>query len=211
MRCKNCKKKVENENLLRCPYCGKPLPKKKVFDRKKIALTASFIAVSLLFFVFSFFGFFFKCSYYSSGVMIIGIILFAVCIPFVLGGFSGITKKQTLLFATVMSLPFVANWIMTFIVNGALTDYGGFCTVYYWAIFSAVIICDVLLILSFAQVIKKTKFVSYISLGLTVLIFGLTLVYFIPANVVKPVGICVIAFQNIMPSYMAFYTLNKDE
>lgn len=211
MRCKNCKKKVENENLLRCPHCGKMLPKKKNIDKKKLVSTMGFVFVSVCFFILSFLSFFFQCSYYSSGVMIIGIIVFTICIPFVIGGFGGITKKHNEIFAVIMSLPFIVNWFVTFIMGNEAIDFGGFCTAYYWSALGAVILCDTFLILSASEIIKKTKLFSYVALGLLFAIFGLTIAYFSISGAVQPIGIAIISIQNIMPAYMAFYALNKEE
>ncbi len=211
MRCKNCKKKVENENLLRCPHCGKMMPKKKQIDKKKLILTIGFVLIAVSCFVFSFLSFFFKSSFYSSAVMIVGIILFAICIPFMLGGFAGVRKKHTELFAAIASIPFIANWFAVFIKGSESVDFGGFSTAYNWIELGLVLICDVVLMLSFAEIIKNTKVMSFIALGFTAVSLVLTPVYFSTCTTIRAIGIIIITIQTIMPTYMAFYTLNKEE
>ena len=92
MRCKNCKKEI-NPNFIKCPHCGKSIKRKKQRDKKELALSVGFFGVGTLFVILAFFSLFFKCAYYSEIAMIISVIVFLVCVPFIYGNYKGLPQK----------------------------------------------------------------------------------------------------------------------
>lgn len=209
MRCKNCKKEV-NPNFLKCPHCGKPIKHKKKKDSKELALSIGFFAVGTVFVILAFFSLFFKCAYYSEIAMIISVIVFLVCVPFIYGNYSGLSPKTAEILGAVLSLPFIGNWLAIVAFSKVSVNYGGLADFYYIFSLAAFVLTDILLLLRAASVFTKPKILSWISLSLGVASVAFTVVYFAISGVAKPFAVAIIAAQALLPEYMAFHVLMTD-
>jgi hypothetical protein len=210
MRCNNCRKKIDNPNLLRCPYCGKTLKKRKDINSYDLALNISFITVMVAFVVFSFLSYFFTCEYYSIPVMIIAGIVVTVAIPFVHGNFENMPRKAVDVFAAITSIPFIVNWLVVFIGNSESLDRGGLFSSYYISVMAAIVACDVILILRAFDVIKKGHVFCWIALALGILAAGFSIFFYNYLKLIKPFAIAIIAVQAFTYPYMAFHVLIKE-
>ena len=146
MRCKNCKKEI-NPNFFKCPHCGKPIKRKKKRDRAELALTAGFFGVGALFVILTFFSLFFSCAYYSEIAMIIAVIVFLICVPFIFGNYQGLSQRTSEILGAIVSLPFIGNWLAVVVFAKVSVNYGGLSNAYYIYIIAALVLVDVILLL----------------------------------------------------------------
>lgn len=211
MRCKSCKKKIENENLFRCPHCGKPIEKKKKKDPKELMSIIPFFAVGAVFVVLNFFGLFFKCDYYTPAAIIISIVLFFVLIPFVFGNYKGMNRAVADWFGVVLSVPFIVNWAMSFIPNSSTLAFDTLGTMYCFSVPAVLIINDVILILKSSGIIGSGKTVKWICLGLGIAEFAFTIVFYSITKDIKVLAMLVLAINALLPAYSAFHIISRDD
>ena len=209
MRCKNCKKEI-NPNYFKCPHCGKPIKRKKKRDHAELALTAGFFGVGALFVILTFFSLFFSCAYYSEIAMIIAVIVFLICVPFILGNYHGLSQRSSEFLGAVVSLPFIGNWLAVVVFAKVSVNYGGLSNAYYIYIIAALVLVDVILLLRAAGILKKPFFLAWISLALGIASVVFTLVYFLSSGVAKGFAVTIITVQALLPEYMAFHVLITD-
>ena len=209
MRCKNCKKEI-NPNFFKCPHCGKPIKHKKKRDGAELALTAGFFGVGALFVILTFFSLFFTCAYYSEIAMIIAVIVFLICVPFIFGNYQGLSQRASEILGAVVSLPFIGNWLAVVVFAKVSVNYGGLSNAYYIYIIAALVIVDVILLLRAAGILKKPLILAWISLALGIISVVFTLVYFLYSGVAKGFAVTIITVQALLPEYMAFHILITD-
>ena len=209
MRCKNCKKEI-NPNYFKCPHCGKPIKRKKKRDHAELALTAGFFGVGALFVILTFFSLFFSCAYYSEIAMIIAVIVFLICVPFIFGNYHGLSQRSSEILGAVVSLPFIGNWLAVVVFAKVSVNYGGLSNAYYIYIIAALVIVDVILLLRAAGILKKPFILAWISLALGIASVVFTLVYFLSSGVAKGFAVTIITAQALLPEYMAFHVLITD-
>ncbi|MCQ2484024.1 MAG: hypothetical protein MJ168_01675 [Clostridia bacterium] len=210
MRCKNCKKNIENENLFRCPHCGKPIQKKKKRDVKELASVISFFAISFIFVVLNFFSLFFKCDYYNSAAIVIGIVVYLVILPFVFGNYKGMKRSVADIFGVVLSLPFLANWIVGFAKNSDYLASDVKSIVYYFSVLANILIIDIIMILKASGAIGNGKIIKWVCLALGVIEGIFSIVFYAGLNVVQPMAIAIIAFNALMPGFIAYHIISRD-
>lgn len=210
MRCKNCKKKIDNPNLYRCPHCGKQLAAKKERNLKSDILNGSFIAAVLLLVVADFFGLFFVCEYYSKAVLILTLTLSLVSFPFVFGKGLGIKHTLPDLFAAALNVPLLVNWVSilnsekyTVEISTAFFAYFGFLAL-------SLILCDIFLILRSSEVLKRGKIYAFICLGLAAAAVVFSVAFYAYAQIVKPMAVFILTVNAFVPLFIAFYNLKKD-
>lgn len=209
MRCKNCKKEV-NPNFIKCPHCGKPIKHKKKKEPRELALSIGFFGMGTIFVIFAFFSLFFKCAYYSEIAMIISVIVFLVCVPFIYGNYKGLSQRTAEILGAVLSLPFIGNWLAIVVFAKVSVNYGGLADFYYIFSLAAFVLTDILLLLRSAGILKKPCALSWLSLALGIASVGFTIVYFAVSGVAKSLAIIIIAAQALLPEYMAFHILMTD-
>ena len=209
MRCKNCKKEI-NPNFFKCPHCGKPIKHKKKRDGAELALTAGFFGVGALFVILTFFSLFFTCAYYSEIAMIIAVIVFLICVPFIFGNYHGLSQRSSEILGAVVSLPFIGNWLAVVVFAKVSVNYGGLSNAYYIYIIAALVLVDVILLLRAAGILKKPFILAWISLALGIASVVFTLVYFLSSGVAKGFAVTIITAQALLPEYMAFHILITD-
>lgn len=210
MRCKNCKNKIENENLFRCPHCGKPIPKKKKRDVKEFASIISFFAVSFIFVILNFFSLFFKCDYYNSAAIVIGIVVYLVALPFVFGNYKGLKRSVADIFAILLSLPFLANWIVGFARNSDYLASYLISAVYYFSVLANIIIIDIIMLLKASGVIGNGKIIKWVCLALGVAEGIFSIVFYAEMNIIQPMAVSIIAFNAFMPGFIAYHIISRD-
>ncbi|HCT16242.1 MAG TPA: hypothetical protein DIW36_02345 [Ruminococcaceae bacterium] len=209
MRCKNCKKEI-NPNFIKCPHCGKPIKRKEKKDPKELALSIGFFGVGTLFVILAFFSLFFKCAYYSEIAMIISVIVFLICVPFIYGNYKGMPQKTAEILGAVLSLPFIGNWLAIVVFAKVSVNYGGLSNAYYILIITALVLTDIILLFRAAGIFKKPYILSWISLALGITAVVFSIVYFAYSGVAKPFATAIIAVQSLLPEYMAFHILMTD-
>lgn len=209
MRCKNCKKEI-NPNFFKCPHCGKPIKHKKKRDGAELALTAGFFGVGALFVILTFFSLFFTCAYYSEIAMIIAVIVFLICVPFIFGNYQGLSQRASEFLGAVVSLPFIGNWLAVVVFAKVSVNYGGLSNAYYIYTIAALVLVDIILLLRAAGILKKPFLLSWISLALGIVSVVFTLVYFLYSGVAKGFAVTIITVQALLPEYMAFHILMTD-
>ena len=209
MRCKNCKKEI-NPNFFKCPHCGKPIKHKKKRDGAELALTAGFFGVGALFVILTFFSLFFTCAYYSEIAMIIAVIVFLICVPFIFGNYQGLSQRASEFLGAVVSLPFIGNWLAVVVFAKVSVNYGGLSNAYYIYTIAALVLVDVILLLRAAGILKKPLILAWISLALGIISVVFTLVYFLYSGVAKGFAVTIITVQALLPEYMAFHILMTD-
>ena len=209
MRCKNCKKEI-NPNFFKCPHCGKPIKRKKKRDHAELALTAGFFGVGALFVILTFFSLFFSCAYYSEIAMIIAVIVFLICVPFIFGNYHGLSQRSSEILGAVVSLPFIGNWLAVVVFAKVSVNYGGLSNAYYIYIIAALVLVDVILLLRAAGILKKPFILAWISLALGIASVVFTLVYFLSSGVAKGFAVTIITVLALLPEYMAFHVLITD-
>lgn len=209
MRCKNCKKEI-NPNFFKCPHCGKPIKHKKKRNGAELALTAGFFGVGALFVILTFFSLFFTCAYYSEIAMIIAVIVFLICVPFILGNYQGLSQRTSEILGAIVSLPFIGNWLAVVVFAKVSVNYGGLSNAYYIYTIVALVLVDVILLLRAAGILKKPFLLSWISLALGIVSVVFTLVYFLDSGVAKGFAVTIITVQALLPEYMAFHILMTD-
>ena len=209
MRCKNCKKEI-NPNYFKCPHCGKPIKRKKKRDHAELALTAGFFGVGALFVILTFFSLFFSCAYYSEIAMIIAVIVFLICVPFIFGNYHGLSQRSSEILGAVVSLPFIGNWLAVVVFAKVSVNYGGLSNAYYIYIIAALVLVDVILLLRAAGILKKPFILAWISLALGIASVVFTLVYFLSSGVAKGFAVTIITVLALLPEYMAFHVLITD-
>lgn len=209
MRCKNCKKEI-NPNFIKCPHCGKPIKRKKQRDKKELALSVGFFGVGTLFVILAFFSLFFKCTYYSEIAMIISVIVFLVCVPFIYGNYKGLPQKTAEILGAVLSLPFIGNWLAIVVFAKVSVNYGGLADFYYIFSLAAFVLTDIILLLRAADVFKRPYPLSWLSLALGIANVIFTVIYFAISGVAKSLAVAIIAVQALLPEYMAFHILMTD-
>ncbi len=209
MRCKNCKKEI-NPNFFKCPHCGKPIKHKKKRDGAELALTAGFFGVGALFVILTFFSLFFTCAYYSEIAMIIAVIVFLICVPFIFGNYHGLSQRTSEILGAIVSLPFIGNWLAVVVFAKVSVNYGGLSNAYYIYIIAALVLVDVILLLRAAGILKKPFILAWISLALGIASVVFTLVYFLSSGVAKGFAVTIITVQALLPEYMAFHILMTD-
>lgn len=211
MRCKNCKTIIENPNLLRCPKCGKPVPKKKKIDKKELLNTVPFGVVSAIYVVFTFIALFFKCDYYNMTAVIISLIVYLVMLPFVFGNYKGLNRAVADCFGIAISLPFIANWYGVFVPNAHTLAINPFATAYYFSVIGSLILVDVILLLKALETIKTGKIAKWICLaaGIAEAVFGI--VFYVDSKSIKVLAILVIAIFNFVPCFVGYNIISKDD
>lgn len=209
MRCKNCKKEI-NPNFIKCPHCGKPIKHKEKKDTKELALSIGFFGVGTLFVILAFFSLFFKCAYYSEIAMILSVIVFLICVPFIYGNYKGLPQKTAEILGAVLSLPFIGNWFAIVVFAKVSVNYGGFADFYYIFSLAALVLTDIILLLRAADVLKKPYLLSMLSLAIGIASVAFTVVYFAISGVAKGFAVAIIAAQALLPEYMAFHILMTD-
>ena len=209
MRCKNCKKEI-NPNFFKCPHCRKPIKHKKKRDGAELALTAGFFGVGALFVILTFFSLFFTCAYYSEIAMIIAVIVFLICVPFIFGNYQGLSQRASEILGAVVSLPFIGNWLAVVVFAKVSVNYGGLSNAYYIYTIAALVLVDVILLLRAAGILKKPLILAWISLALGIISVVFTLVYFLYSGVAKGFAVTIITVQALLPEYMAFHILMTD-
>ena len=208
MRCKSCKKKIENENLYRCPHCGKPIVKKKKAEPKELLSIGSFIIISIIYVLFNFLGLFFKCDYYNPTSIVIGMVIYLVTFPFTLGNFKGMSRNTVSILGVLVSLPLIANWIVCFTTQPLVRD--GLSAAYYFSVIGIYLITDILLILKAFGTLTKSEILKWIFLALGVAGFLLTVVFYAMTKEIKAFAIMIIAVNAFIPSFVAFHTTSRD-
>lgn len=208
MRCKSCKKKIENENLFRCPHCGKPIVKKKKTDPKEILSIGSFVIISAIYVLLNFMGLFFKCDYYNMTSIVIGIIVYLITFPFTFGNYKGMNRQTASVFGIIVSLPLIANWIVCFVSQPLARD--ALSTAYYFTVIGIYLITDILLLLKAFGTITKSEILKWIFLALGVIGFLFTIVYYAITKEIKAFAIMIIAVNAFIPSFVAFHTTSRD-
>lgn len=211
MRCKNCKKKIENPDLFRCPHCGKKIERKKKVDTGSLALSIAFPVVTIAFVVISFFSFFFDCYYYSTPAMIISAVVVIIAVPFMFGNYKGMKSSTAEVMTAIVSIPFIVNWGIVFIGNSESLDRGGLYSAYYICVVASMAVCDALLILKAFGVIKSGKFVSWIALACGLFAAAFSVFFYVHIGAVKAFAIIVVVIQAFTPQYFAFHVMMKDE
>ena len=209
MRCKNCKKEI-NPNFFKCPHCGKPIKHKKKRDGAELALTAGFFGVGALFVILTFFSLFFTCAYYSEIAMIIAVIVFLICVPFIFGNYQGLSQRTSEILGAIVSLPFIGNWLAVVVFAKVSVNYGGLSNAYYIYTIVALVLVDVILLLRAAGILKRPFLLAWISLALGIVSVVFTLVYFLYSGVAKGFAVTIITVQALLPEYMAFHILMTD-
>lgn len=208
MRCKSCKKKIENENLYRCPHCGKPIVKKKKADPKELFSIGSFVIISAIYVLLNFMGLFFKCDYYNPTAIIIGIIVYLIVFPFVFGNNKNISRQTASVLGIIVSLPLIANWIIGFVKYPLVRD--PLSTAYYFTVIGIYLITDILLILKAAGTVSKSEILKWIFLALGIIGFLFTIVFYAITKEIKAFAIAVIAVNAFIPSFVAYHTTSRD-
>lgn len=208
LRCKNCKAKVENENLYRCPQCGKVLIKKNRKPAKDRIPSLAFAVCSLIFLVTDFICLFFKCDYYNGVCVITGVIVFLVVFPFVFADRSGIGRSVPRILAVTSSVPFLADKAVCFSKYGDTIVTDTLSTVYYLSIPVLIILCDVLIILDISRILKSSvSCVICLAAASAGLLF--TIIFYSICGAVKPLAISVIAVNAFIPCYTAFHVIKN--
>lgn len=210
MRCKSCKKKIENENLYRCPHCGKPLPKKKEKDRGELISIYGFFAVSFVFVVMNFFGLFFECSQYDSATMIIAIVVYLIALPFVFGNYKGLNRSVADAVAVVLSVPFIVNWIICFAQKSEYFAVGTYPTVYYFSVLVSIVLIDMIMVLKAFGTIKSGEIAKWLCLGIGAAEAIFTIVFYSGSNSLKAVAIAIVAINAFMPGYISYHIISRD-
>lgn len=208
MRCKNCKKNIENENLYRCPHCGKPIVKKKKSDPKELMSVGSFAVASAIYVLLNFMGLFFKCDYYNMTSIVIGIIVYLVVFPFTIGNFKGISRNAVSVTGIIVSLPLIANWLVCFISHPLARDV--FSTAYYFTVIGIYVITDIILILKAAGTLTKSEIMKWVFLALGIIGFVFTVVFYSVTKEIKILAIAIIAVNAFIPSFVAYHTTSRD-
>lgn len=210
MRCKSCKKTIENENLFRCPHCGKPIVKKKKADPVELASLIPFIVVSALYLVVSFAGFFFKCDCYNSAVLMIAFVMYLIGLPFLFGNYKGMSRSVADVLAVVISVPFVVNWFAATFANISTLAVDAFSTVYYFSVIAVLIVSDVILILKASGIIDSGKVAKWVCLGLGLAEFAFTFAFFGTTKEIKFLGMLVMAVNSLLPAFTAYHVISRD-
>lgn len=208
MRCKSCKKKIENENLYRCPHCGKPIVKKKRAEPKELLSIGSFIIISIIYVLFNFLGLFFKCDYYNPTSIVIGMVIYLVTFPFTLGNFKGMSRNTVSILGVLVSLPLIANWIIEFVKYPLARD--ALSTAYYFTVIGIYLITDILLILKAAGTLNKGEILKWIFFAMGVIGFLFTIVFYAITNEIKLFAILIIAVNAFIPSFVAYHITSRD-
>lgn len=210
MRCKSCKQKIENENLFRCPHCGKPIVKKKKKDPKELISTIAFLAVSGAYAIINFAGFFFKCDYYNMAALLIALIVYVMAMPFIIGSYKGISRSAADIIAAVISVPFIANWFAASFNNLSTLTIDGLSTAYYFSVPAVLIIVDLILIFKAAGIIPDGKIFKWICLALGAAEFVFTAVFYSITKDVKTLAILVMAINSLLPAFAAYHVISRD-
>ena len=210
MRCKNCKQKIENENLYRCPHCGKQLVKKKKKDPKESAELISFLAVSGIYVVLNLFSLSFSCKYYSTAALIIGIVVFLIAVPFILGNFSKLSRSIGDIMAIAVALPFIANWCAVFVPDSYTLAVNAYTSAYYFSVIGVLIITVVILILKALGTIKNGGAAKWICLGMGIAEMIFSIAFYAPSAKIKAFAIMIIAINSLFPCYVAYHIISKD-
>ena len=209
MRCKNCKSKIENENLFRCPHCGKPLTKKEKKEPKELVRLIAFIAVSGLYIIMNFFSLFFQCDYYNTAALIIGIVMYMVAIPFVFGDW--VSKTAGNIFALAVSVPYIASWCASFVPNSYTLAVDGYTSAYYFSVIGVIAVVDIIVILNMVGKDGKKSAAKWICLALGFVEAVFSIVFYAPTAQIKALAIIIIAVNCFMPAYIAYYVISKND
>lgn len=209
MRCKNCRKEI-NPNFLKCPYCGKPIVHRKKKDSKDLALSIGFFGVGTVFVIFAFLSLFFKCAYYSEIAMIIEVIIFLVCVPFIYGNYRGLSTKASEIISSILTLPFIGNWLAIVVFAKVSVNYGGLSNIYYIFCIIALTLTEILLLFRAGGLFKKPLVLSWIAFSLGIASSVFSIAYFVYYGVAKPFAVAIISIQSLLPEYMAFHVLISD-
>lgn len=210
MRCPKCKNKIENENLYRCPHCGKVIKKKEKRDPKELASLISFITVSGVYIMLNFIGLFFSCDYYNIASLAIGIVVFLIAVPFILGSFHNIAPSFGDWTAFAVSIPFFINWFATFVPHCYSLSINSYDTAYYFSVVGVIAIVDSVIILKALGTIKSGKIIKWFCLALGIAEAVFTFVYYLPFATLSLLAIMIIAINNLLPAFVIFYTIMKD-
>ena len=210
MRCNSCKKKIENENLFRCPHCGKPIVKKKKKDSKELIGTIAFLAVSGAYAIINFAGFFFKCDYYNMAALLIALIVYVMAVPFIVGNYQGVSRSAADIIAAVISVPFIANWFAASFKNISTLTVDGLSTAYYFSVPAVLIIVDLILVFKAAGIVSDGKNIKWICLALGAAEFVFTAVFYSITKEVKTLAILVMGINAFLPAFAAYHVISRD-
>ena len=142
--------------------------------------------------------------------MIIAVIVFLICVPFIFGNYHGLSQRSSEILGAVVSLPFIGNWLAVVVFAKVSVNYGGLSNAYYIYIIAALVLVDVILLLRAAGIFKKPFILAWISLALGIASVVFTLVYFLSSGVAKGFAVTIITAQALLPEYMAFHILMTD-
>ena len=210
MRCKSCRKTIDNENLYRCPHCGKPIVKKKKKDPKELMSIIPFIAVSALYLVINFAGFFFKCDYYNLAVLMIAFVLYLIELPFIFGNYKGMSRAVADGIAVAVSVPFIVNWFAATFAKISTLAVNPLSTVYYFSVLAVLIVNDVILILKASGIIGSGKIAKWICLSTGLAEAAFTFVFFAITKDVKLLAVLVMAVNSLLPAFTAYHVISRD-
>lgn len=210
MRCKNCKNIIENENLYRCPHCGKPIPKKKKLDKSELLSVGSFFAVSFIFIVLNFFALFFTCNQYNSATVAVTIVVYLVAVPFIFGNYKGLGRTAVDCVGIVLSIPFIINWVICF---ASYSDYFTFSTlsiVYYFSVIVSILLIDIVVMLKIFGAFRDGKVAKWICLAIGVAEAAFTVAYHVDIHSYKVIAVIILAFNAFMPGFITYHILSRD-
>lgn len=210
MRCKNCKKQIENENYFRCPHCGKPIQKKKEIDKKELLSVVPFTVISGIYIVLTFCALFFTGNIYNKATLVISLVVYLVMFPFLFGNYKGMKRSVADTLAIITTLPFIASWGVSFLdsTNPLMVD--NFSAVYLFSIIGVILIVDIILMLKATEVIKSGRIVKWICVGLAVAIAAFTVTFYAIDGRAKLLAILVVAANAFIPPYMAYHVISRD-
>lgn len=206
LRCKHCKAKIENENLYRCPSCGKKLEKKEKAVNKGNVNLLLLAVVSLVYYIINFLSLFFKCGYYNTACIISAMILFLIALPFIYADKFGTGRVLPRTFGVLITVPFIADKFISFLPKMDTMAIDALSTVYYFFVPAAVILCAILLIMDVPALINE-KVSSGICLFLALAGFLFTCIFYGYTHDVKAFAAVVIAVNALMPCYCAYHII----
>ncbi len=210
MRCKNCKSIIENENLYRCPHCGKAIPKKKKIDKSELVSAGTFFAVSFVFIVLNFFGLFFTCNQYDSATIAVTIVVYLVSVPFIFGNYKGLSRSAVDCVGIVLSIPFIVNWAVCFAAYPEYFAINTFSTVYYFSVIASILLIDTVVLLKILGVFRDGKIAKWICLAIGAAEAAFTAAFHAYMHGYKVIAVIILAFNAFMPGFITYHILSRD-
>lgn len=210
MRCKSCKRKIENEKLFRCPHCGKPIVRKKKADIGELLSIIPFFVVSGAYAILNFSTLFFKCEYYSSSVLIIALVIYTITIPFIIGNYNGMKRSIADCIPIVISIPFIVNWFVSVFAVGDTIITNAFSAAYYFSVIIVLLLTDIIMIFKVSGIIGRGNTVKWICLALGIAEFIFTVIYFSITKDVKLFAAFVMGVNSLLPAFTAYHVILRD-